>query len=152
MLHCTEAFVVVWWYHMALGIFVLVGSGHCQIPVSLTCINLNRSVNISNHMPCKMWGEITHPFPNFNGSTLKFGNGWVISSTLYNERIFFLSMLGLKLNHVGKRNLMAYYLRISRPSYKPHSILLTHPCAKWPPFRRRYFQMRFREWKVLYFG
>ena len=28
---------------------------------------------------------------------------------------------------------------------------LTHlPCRKWPPFRRRYFQMHFREWKILY--
>ena len=33
---------------------------------------------------------------------------------------------------------------------------LTHPPpppppTKWPPFRRRYFQMHFREWQVLYF-
>ena len=25
------------------------------------------------------------------------------------------------------------------------------PWTRWPPFRRRYFQMHFREWKVLYF-
>ena len=32
-------------------------------------------------------------------------------------------------------------------------ILLTHlPRTKWPPFRRRYFQMYFREWKVSYFN
>ena len=39
---------------------------------------------ISNHMPSKVWDEITCQFPNFNGSTvkvlLKFGNGKVISS------------------------------------------------------------------------
>ena len=31
--------------------------------------------------------------------------------------------------------------------------ILTHPppWTKWPPFRRRYFQMHFREWKVLCF-
>ena len=30
---------------------------------------------------------------------------------------------------------------------------LTHlPWTKWPSFRRRYFQMHFREWKVLYFN
>ena len=26
------------------------------------------------------------------------------------------------------------------------------PWTKWPPFRRRYFQMHFPDWKVLYFG
>ena len=26
------------------------------------------------------------------------------------------------------------------------------PWTKWLPFRNRYFQMHFREWKVLYFG
>ena len=25
---------------------------------------------ISNHMPCKVWDEITYPFPNFNGCIL----------------------------------------------------------------------------------
>ena len=30
---------------------------------------------ISNHMPSKVWVEITHPFPNFNAAMLKFGNG-----------------------------------------------------------------------------
>ena len=38
---------------------------------------------------------------------------------------------------------------------KPHITIvyaLIHlPRTKWPPFRRRYFQMHFREWKVLYF-
>ena len=27
----------------------------------------------------------------------------------------------------------------------------SHPWTKWPPFRRRYFQMHFPEWKFLYF-
>ena len=26
---------------------------------------------ISNHMPIKVWDEITYPFPNFNGCTIK---------------------------------------------------------------------------------
>ena len=26
---------------------------------------------ISNHMPSKLWDEITYPFPNFNGSTVE---------------------------------------------------------------------------------
>ena len=31
-----------------------------------------------------------------------------------------------------------------------HSPQLISPWTKWPPFRRRYFQMHFREWKVLH--
>ena len=31
---------------------------------------------------------------------------------------------------------------------KPYGI---SPCTKWPPVRRRYCQLHFREWKVLYF-
>ena len=31
------------------------------------------------------------------------------------------------------------------------NIKLIPSWPKWPPFRRRHFQMRFREWKVLYF-
>ena len=31
-------------------------------------------------------------------------------------------------------------------------MLFTHlPWKKWPPFRRRYFEMHFHEWKFLYF-
>ena len=26
---------------------------------------------ISNHTPCKVWDEITYPFPNFNGATIE---------------------------------------------------------------------------------
>ena len=33
----------------------------------------------------------------------------------------------------------------------PNCHYLITPWAKWPPFCRRYFQMHFREWKVLYF-
>ena len=28
---------------------------------------------ISNHMPSKVWYEITYPFPNFNGATIGVG-------------------------------------------------------------------------------
>ena len=44
----------------------------------------SKMLGISNHMHIKAWGEITNPFPNFNG----FNN---------------LSMLEFKLNHVSKR-------------------------------------------------
>ena len=32
---------------------------------------------ISNHMPTKIWDEITYSFPNFNGITAELGNGSV---------------------------------------------------------------------------
>ena len=35
---------------------------------------------ISNYIHYNVWYEITYPFSNFNGGTLKFGNGEVISS------------------------------------------------------------------------
>ena len=52
-------------------------------------------------MSCKVWDEITYPFPN-----LKFGNGYVTPPPPpYTHFIptYFLSMLGLKLNHISKR-------------------------------------------------
>ena len=48
---------------------------------------------ISNYMANKVWDEITYPFLNFNGAT---------SPAVYNG-CNYLSMLGLKLNHVSKR-------------------------------------------------
>ena len=54
-------------------------------------------------MPRKVWDEITYPFPKFNGSLLKFGNEYLfIYNTFYNG-FNYVSMLGLKLNHVSKR-------------------------------------------------
>ena len=47
--------------------------------------------------------EIGYPFPNFNGSTIappKFGNGWLIYSTLY-QVCNCLSMLGIKLIYIS---------------------------------------------------
>ena len=39
-------------------------------------------------MPSKMWEEITYPFPNVNGSTVKFGYGGIISlRNFYNDVI-----------------------------------------------------------------
>ena len=34
----------------------------------LASIDCNHSMD-KNHMPCKMWNEITCPFANFNGAT-----------------------------------------------------------------------------------
>ena len=49
-----------------------------------------------NHTPSKMWGETFYPFPNLNGAMDK-----KMYPILYN-RCNYLSMLGLKLNHVSK--------------------------------------------------
>ena len=65
---------------------------------------------ISNYMPGKVWGEITYPFLNFNVNHWSWGMGKSFHPTLYNV-CNYLSMLGLKLNHVGKRGLIC-------PSYK----------------------------------
>ena len=55
---------------------------------------------MNNHMPCKMWDEITYPFPNFNHWSL--GMDKYFHPTFYNGCDNF-SMLGLKLIHVSKR-------------------------------------------------
>ena len=42
----------------------------------------------------KIWGEITYPFPNFNGA-VKFGNGYVTSSHTLLD-MYFLIHAGVK--------------------------------------------------------
>ena len=39
--------------------------------ILLTWINFNHRMYINNHMPSKMWDEITYPFANFNGATVE---------------------------------------------------------------------------------
>ena len=56
---------------------------------------------ISNHMPSKVWGEITYPFPNFNGCTVEVWE-WINHFTFYNG-CNYASVLGLKLIYVSKR-------------------------------------------------
>ena len=55
---------------------------------------------ISNYMPSNVWGEIAYPFLNVNGCTRM--DKW-FQPTLHNG-CNYLSMLGLKLNHVSKRH------------------------------------------------
>ena len=57
----------------------------------------------SNHMPSKVWDEITYPFPNIKGCNhWSLGMDKLFHRTIYNGCIF-LSMLGLKLTHVSER-------------------------------------------------
>ena len=48
-----------------------------------------------------MWDEITYPFINFNGATIDVKE-WISNLSLHCA-CDYLSMLGLKLNHVSKR-------------------------------------------------
>ena len=54
-------------------------------------------------MPSKVWDEITYPFPTFNGCTVEDWE-WIrnfIPQIIIG--VIYLSMLGLKFNHVSKR-------------------------------------------------
>ena len=58
---------------------------------------------ISNYIHCKVWDEITYPFLNFNGCNHRsLGMDKLFHLTLY-QACNYLSMHGLKLNHVSKR-------------------------------------------------
>ena len=63
-----------------------------------TWINFNPAW-ISNHIPSKMLDEITYPFLNFNGCTIKVWELW-FQPTLYAQN--YLSMQGLKLIQVSE--------------------------------------------------
>ena len=70
---------------------------------------------ISNHMSSKMLDKIIYPFSNCNGCSVGISE-W-ISNFIQHNGCHFLSMLGLKLNHVSKmgprvvRRLIAWGIR-----------------------------------------
>ena len=49
--------------------------GHCEI----TTLNFIQAWT-SNHMPCKLWDEITYLFPNFNSYTVEV---WKLMNNLF---------------------------------------------------------------------
>ena len=56
----------------------------------------------SSYMPSKVWGEITYPFPNLNGSTVEFWE-WVGNFTPHCIMdVIIVAILGLKIIHVSK--------------------------------------------------
>ena len=59
---------------------------------------------ISNYVHCKVWDEITYPFPNFNGGTVEVWE-WISNfiPPFTSWACDYISMLGLKLNHVSNR-------------------------------------------------
>ena len=72
-------------------------------PILLTWLTLIAAW-ISNHMPSKVWDEITYQFPNFNGYTVEVWE-WISNFTTHViiTACDYLSMLGLKSIHVSKR-------------------------------------------------
>ena len=57
---------------------------------------------ISNHMPSRVWDEITCPFQNFNSCIVGVWERIISSHTFLNE-CNYLPMLVFKLNHISKR-------------------------------------------------
>ena len=74
-------------------------------------------------MSSKVGDEITYPFPNSNGCTVGVWKLIVIFTThvMYNV-CNYLSMIGLKLNHVSKMG-----PGMSNQSYKSHNAPVPHP-------------------------
>ena len=73
---------------------------YIQWPLLLTWFNLIPGWK-SNYIRYRVWDEITYPFANFKYEG--FGNAKYFHPTLYNA-CDYLSTLGLKLNHVSKRD------------------------------------------------
>ena len=61
------------WLAIYLEIFLGGGGGL----LLLTWTNFIPSI-ISKQMPSKVWGEITYPFPNFNGKSIEVWE-WIIN-------------------------------------------------------------------------
>ena len=69
--------------HKAMGWLINSFNGFDKLKDGLSCVQLITCVHfylhgltlipawISNHMPGKVWGDITYPFLNFNGCTVE---------------------------------------------------------------------------------
>ena len=69
---------VAWW-----GRYTDSFLNHWSWPVLLTRIDFNMNPTwISNYIACKVWDEITYPFPNFNGCTIDVCE-WICNFTPY---------------------------------------------------------------------
>ena len=81
------------------------------------------STRIGNHMSSKIWGEITYPFPNCNGCTLEIWE-WISNLISHYDWCNFLSMLELKLNHIGKKSPWHYVHRHYRTIFHISSAVI----------------------------
>ena len=61
-----------------LDILTVIRPLSLQWPLLLTWFNFTNLAWVSNHMPGKVWDEITYPFPNFNGATVEVWE-WISS-------------------------------------------------------------------------
>ena len=91
---------------------------------------------ISNLMPCKVWDEITYPFPNFNGATVEV---WGCISNFTPHVIMDViteSIMGLKLNNINKPQEENWgdWVRVDRISITNHN--KTIYIYLWNTFRR----------------
>ena len=59
--------LIKWFWPVYIYIYIFVS----QLPSVPSRLHNHVSAWTSNHMPRKMWDEITYPFPNFNGCTVE---------------------------------------------------------------------------------
>ena len=90
---------------------------------------------ISNNIHYKVRDEITYPFQNFNGATIKV---WQCNSPHISWECDYLSMLGLKSNHVSKRvkgaqDVRHEYIFTTKQTLLNHLICtyVTIPSVRW---------------------
>ena len=81
------------WLHLVPTFQCWYGTSHYNWITSIP-------VWISNHMPSKVKDEITDPFPNFNGCTVKVWQ-WISNFPTPCNGCNYFSMLGLNLTHVS---------------------------------------------------
>ena len=100
-MHISELYVPVWTFHIIRDFSNHAGEDTCG-PFYYHWLTLI-SAWISNYTHYNVWDEITYPFLNFNGAIVEVQE-WI--STFiphFSGACDYLSMLGLKLNHVNKR-------------------------------------------------
>ena len=79
---------------------------------------------------------------------LYFGNCMMATKFSKNSRLYIEYSIAVLLDFSYG---LSHSLADSHPNrtITPDILNLPPPWTRWPPFRRRYFQMHFREWKVL---
>ena len=88
-----------------------------------------------------MWNEITHPFPNFNGTTVEVWD-WISNIISHITGHVILCMLGFKLNHVSIRDQRSvaspkWYVRTISQIFSPYRLQFI--CENMKPYL--YFQL-----------
>ena len=106
-----KSFVCSWKNYPVAG-WTSIPEAHTWAPFYLHGLTLI-SAWLSNYIHYKVWGEITYPFLNFNGAIVEVQEQ--VSNFIHTlQACNYLSMLGLKLNHInkirpGRRQCLALY-------------------------------------------